>query len=158
MARGRKPVPSPLRKLKGIGTHHPKPQGEPKPAPGMPTTPDYLTDVALEEWHRVAGELHRIGILTIVDQTVLAAYCTVYARWREAESLIDEVIVRGGNGQKTMHPSIQVAHKCLDTMHKYMTDLGLSPAARVRLASGTPTEGDLLDQFVNTAKRKAKVA
>lgn len=67
--------PTRLRILEGNPSKRPLPNNEPQPDPTMPECPDWLMADAKEEWHRVAPELHRIGLLTIVDQTALAGYC-----------------------------------------------------------------------------------
>jgi P27 family predicted phage terminase small subunit len=158
MARGRKPEPTALRRLRGNPGKRPLPAGEPKPASDLPEPPAFLGTIALEEWHRVVYEMHRIGVLTGVDQTVLAAYCAVYERWVTAEKGITTLTIIGAMGSLITHPNITIAHKALDTMYKYMQDLGLTPSARVKLATGVPTEGDTLDQFITAGKRKGKAA
>jgi len=147
-----------LRKLKATASHHPPRLGEPQPAPDLPDPPAFLGDIARFEWERVAYELHRIGILTSVDQTVLAAYCAVYERWVTAEKGITTLTIIGSMGSLITHPNITIAHKALDSMYKYMQDLGLTPSARVKLATGVPTEGDTLDQFITAGKRKGHAA
>ena len=158
MARGRKPTPLALRRLKGNPRKHALPVGEPQPRPDLPLPPSFLGEIARGEWERVVYELHRIGIVTGVDQTVLAAYCTVYERWLAAEKSITSLTIIGATGALVTHPSVAVAHKALDSMYKYMQDLGLTPSARVKLATGVPTEGDTLDQFITAGKRKGKAA
>lgn len=158
MSRGRKPEPTVLRRLKGNPGKRPIPGGEPKPAPTMPIAPDFLGELALEEWNRVAGELHRIGIVTGVDTTILAAYCTLYQQWREALQAVKTLVVQTPSGRKAPHPQVTIMHTTLGLMYKYMQDLGLTPSARVKLATGVPTEGDTLDQFITAGKRKGKAA
>src|SRR5262245_48532646 len=142
MARGRKPDPIALRRLKGNPGKRPIPAGEPKPAPELPSPPDFLRDLALQEWHRVAGELHRVGILTSVDQTILAAYCTLYQQWRESLQSLKTLVVQTPSGRKAPHPQVVVMQTTLNLMYKTMQDLGLTPSARVKLSTGMPTEVD----------------
>src|SRR5262245_20729473 len=114
MARGRKPEPTAMRRLRGNPGKRPLPVGEPKPSPDLPVPPAFLGDLARFEWERVVYELHRIGIVTGVDQTVLAAYCTVYQLWREAEASITSLTIKGATGALVTHPSVAVAHIALD--------------------------------------------
>lgn len=158
MGRGRKPEPSALRQLRGNPGKRPLPVGEPKPSGALPKPPVHLTHEGLAEWERVCGELHRIGVVTCVDRAVLGAYCTVYQRWIDAESHIDDLICQTPNGFYSPNPYIAIANKALELMYKYMQDLGLTPSSRVKLATGQPTEGDMLDQFITAGKRKGTAA
>jgi P27 family predicted phage terminase small subunit len=54
----------------------------------VPEPPPFLVGYAADEWWRVAPELHRLGLLTLVDVMPLAAYCEAYKRWRTAEELL----------------------------------------------------------------------
>jgi phage terminase small subunit len=56
--------------------------------PTVPEPPRYVTGYASAEWHAVATELHRLGLLTKIDVSMLAAYCMAYARWRTAEEAL----------------------------------------------------------------------
>ena len=42
------------------------------------------------EWHRLAGTLYDMGVLTMVDRAALAAYCQAYGRWVEAEEKLSD--------------------------------------------------------------------
>jgi phage terminase small subunit len=54
---------------------------EPEPARGSecPEPPSFLPPDAVAEWHRIAPELHRIKLLTVVDVGLMAAYCSAFA-------------------------------------------------------------------------------
>jgi P27 family predicted phage terminase small subunit len=47
-----------------------------------------LNAYAKEEWQHIAPELHRLGLLTVLDVGPLAAYCAAAARLRQAEEVI----------------------------------------------------------------------
>ena len=49
-----------------------------------------FTSPARDEWHRIAGSLHQMGVLTTVDRAALAAYCQAHARWVEAGEKLQE--------------------------------------------------------------------
>ena len=57
-ARGPKPTPTALRVLQGNRSKRALPQNEPKPQRGLPSPPHYLDAYALEEWERLAQNLH----------------------------------------------------------------------------------------------------
>jgi phage terminase small subunit len=63
---------------------------EPQPPEGTPDCPEHLSDEARAEWHRLVDTLVKMGVITIVDRAVLAAYCQAYGRWVEAEEKLME--------------------------------------------------------------------
>jgi phage terminase small subunit len=84
--RGRKPMPTHLKLLRGNPGKQRLPQNEVKPAlpAQVPEPPAFLDGYAKEEWHRISGELYNMNMLTLVDINPLAAYCHAYATWRTA--------------------------------------------------------------------------
>lgn len=102
----------------------------------MPDCPSHLSDVAREEWHRIAESLNRIGLLTQVGRSTMAAYCQCYGRWVEAEQKLKETpsILRMPSGYVQQSPWLTISNKQLELMVKYMSELGLTPASRSRLA------------------------
>ena len=74
--RGPRPVPTNLKLLRGNPGHQVLNTNEPQPllAPDPPRPPAYLDGHAAEEWDRLAAELYRLKLLTIVDVAALAAY------------------------------------------------------------------------------------
>lgn len=92
MTRGRRPVPTHLQLLRGNPGRRALPESEPEPGKSaqIPEAPAFLLGYACDEWYRIAEELHRLNLLTVVDINPLAAYCDAYARWRTAvEALAD---------------------------------------------------------------------
>jgi phage terminase small subunit len=76
-------TPTHLQVLRGNPSKRPiRPELEPLQTAEPPKPPRYLTRLAAAEWRRLAPELHRLGLLTVVDVAPLAAYCQAYARWR----------------------------------------------------------------------------
>src|SRR5215831_16437271 len=57
----------------------------------LPTPPDFLTAYGLEEWHRVAPMIYRVGLLTDADVAHFAAYCRAFGQWRDIEETINEI-------------------------------------------------------------------
>ena len=91
--RGRKPKPTRLKVVEGNAGKRRINGREPTPPSSKPTCPSHLSPTAKAEWKRLAETLNRIGILTQVDRTVLAAYCQAYGRWVEAEKKLAETPV-----------------------------------------------------------------
>ena len=85
--KGRKPKPTHLKLVTGNPGRRRVKIG-PEPTAVAPLPPPELADDALTEWHRVAAELEPLGLLTVVDRAVLAAYCQAYGRWALAEQAL----------------------------------------------------------------------
>ena len=134
--RGRKPKPTALKLLEGNPGKRPINGREPKPPKSLPTCPAHLSPTAKAEWKRLARTLNDMGVLTRVDRAVMAAYCQAWGRWVEAEKKLAETppILRTPAGYVQQSPWLSIANKQLELMAKFMAELGLTPAARSRLA------------------------
>ena len=154
--------PTKLRLLEGNPSKRPLPKNEPEPDPTMPQCPDWLMDDAKHEWKRVAPELNRIGLLTIVDQTALAGYCQSYARWKKAEEeikLLKNTIYplkdEGGNIKGfQQYPQYGIVNQCLKQIRAFCSEFGLTPAARAKME--LPNERNHDDDFAS--KLRSKIA
>ena len=152
--------PTKLRILEGNPSKRPLPKNEPEPDPTMPQCPDWLMDDAKHEWKRVAPELNRIGLLTIIDQTALAGYCQSYARWKKAEEeikLLKNTIYplkdEGGNIKGfQQYPQYGIVNQCLKQIRAFCSEFGLTPAARAKME--LPTERNHDDDFASKLRSK----
>lgn len=73
--RGRKPIPTSLKIVRGNPGHRPLPPDEPKPPSGIPQCPKHLDKEARKIWRKTTKILFPIGITTKIDVTVLARWC-----------------------------------------------------------------------------------
>jgi P27 family predicted phage terminase small subunit len=105
-----------------------------------PEPPERLSAYAAEEWRAVAPELHRLGLLTVLDVTVLSAYCTAAGQLREAEEQMvgQPLTVTTPTGQQRSHPLLHIASQAKADMAKLAGHLGLSPISRLRLTGAVP--------------------
>ena len=108
----------------------------------LPRCPDHLTPPAAREWRRVATELHRMGVLTTIDRAALAAYCQAYGRWVEAEERMRDaqMLYRTPSGHVQQSPLLGIINKQLELMGRYLIELGMTPAARSRVAVAAPPD------------------
>lgn len=106
------------------------------PLDALPRCPAHLSSVARKEWRRLATPLHEAGILTLADRAAMAAYCQAYARWVEAEEKLaaTPALLKAPSGYVQQSPWLTVANKQLELMGRYMSELGLTPVARTRVA------------------------
>lgn len=115
---GRKPKPTKLKVLEGNPGKQRLPKGEPEPISGMPTPPEYLDEIALGEWERLAGGLHSMGLLYDVDRAAFASYCRAFSMWVGA--LLEHDHAKATEAEKQML--------------KFAVEFGMTPSARARLA------------------------
>jgi P27 family predicted phage terminase small subunit len=135
--RGRKPKPTALRVIDGTAARHTR---EPRPVPKIPTCPAHLSPTAKAEWKRLAQHLFALGVVTELDRAALASYCQAYAHWVEAEKKLRETptLIKLPSGYIQQSPWLAIANKQLELMHRYMTELGLSPVSRSRVDARPP--------------------
>jgi P27 family predicted phage terminase small subunit len=141
--------------LEGNKSQHALPKNEPQPPADMPACPDYLNDYARAEWARVADTLHAIGTLTQIDQTMFAAYCIAYSRWRRAEEDLERMAVTDGSthaavirtkqGNLIQNPMVGVANTARREMQRLAAEFGLSPSARTQI-DADPLRNDPIAQ------------
>jgi len=108
--------------------------------------PPHLVGEAFAEWCRVAGPLYDIGVLTPLDRTYLSAYCESVGVYHDAMRVVEDrgIVVPGANGGFVKNPAYQVARDASDSMLKYGSRFGLSPAdrARLQLPEAEPVSAD----------------
>jgi len=134
---GRKPLPTKLKMLKGTAQKCRVNPNEPELAPVLPEPPDFLGETAREEWLRKAPVLVRMGVLTEGDDAALAAYCQAFERFVEAERKIRQsgLLIKTTGGNVIQNPLVGVANRAMEIMHKFLTEFGLTPSSRTRVAA-----------------------
>ena len=150
--KGRKPRPTALRKLEGNPGHRPLNDREPVPPSGVPDCPDYLTEEARAEWFRTCAALRQMGLLSAADRTALAAYCTAYSRWVEAEAQVRKfgaIVKSPEKGFPMKSPYLSIAEQAMEAMRKFMIEFGLTPSSRSRIrVPEDSTAASEFDQFL----------
>jgi P27 family predicted phage terminase small subunit len=143
--------------LQGNKGKRPLPQYEPAPPPDMPECPDYLNPLARAEWSRVAETLHSIGALAKLDESMLAAYCIAFARWRQAEEDLERMaqtdatthaaVIRTRQGNLIQNPMVGVANTARREMHRLAAEFGLTPSARTQIESNPYVNDPILKKY-----------
>jgi P27 family predicted phage terminase small subunit len=145
--RGPRPRPTHLKLLMGNPGKRPiNPEPEPAFAAVIPDPPEFLKGYAADEWRRIAEELYRLKLLTVVDIYPLAAYCEAYGMWRTSVETYETMaandpathglIVRAKNGTILQNPIVLSARQAAKDMVRYASEFGFTPAARSRIAAG----------------------
>lgn len=155
--RGRKPKPTVLKLLQGNPGKRPLNEREPGALAGAPQPPDGLDDEALLEWNRIIPELREMGVLSRADRPALAAYCTAWSRWRNAEALVKKhgpIVKSPDKGFPMKSPYLTIADQAVETMRKFLIEFGLTPSSRsrVRLPAYDDAE-DEFDRMLNARRR-----
>ena len=146
--RGRKPKPTVLKIREGNPGKRRLNDREPTPPEGLPDRPPMLAGEAAAEWDRTVVVLHEMGLLTRADRSALAAYCTAYARWLQAEEQVAKfgtIVKSPEKGFPMKSPYLTVADQALETMRKFMVEFGLTPSSRSRIR--LPGNGPAVDEF-----------
>jgi P27 family predicted phage terminase small subunit len=158
-AQGRKPYPSHLHVIRGNPAHQSFIKDEPQPAKpaNLPDAPEYLTGYAVDEWRRMAAELYRLNLLTVVDVHSLALYCQAYSRWRTAEETLAAVaardpamnglIIKTKTGAPMQNPLVLIAQRAGRDMMRFAAEFGFTPSARSRISTA-----DSLGHIAATSK------
>ncbi len=133
--RGRKPIPTELKRQKGTYRRDRANGDEPTGQPCLPPCPDHLQGEARATWNREGKGLADMRVLTAGDRAALAMFCTLWARHVEAESKIAELgaVVRGATGGAVVSPWVHISAKAIEQAMKIAVELGLTPSARARI-------------------------
>src|SRR6185437_224011 len=152
MPRGRKPKPTILKILAGNPGCRPLNLREPQPSRELPLCPDWLDDEAKREWNGIVPELHRMGLLTVVDRAALAGYCQAFADLRDAVETLrtDGKTITTANGNLLPHPAVSQKNRSMLTLAKFLSEFGLSPASRVKLKSPDQSPRDDFEEFMQS--------
>lgn len=121
--------------------------------------PAYLkkNKLALAEWKAVAPFLEAEGILKVTDLSLLASYCILYARWRDAAADVEKngqtitvtSTTRTGMTQKPVtNPAVRNEVVYQSAMMKAAVKFGLNPLDRPRVEA-SPFDEDEDEQAPN---------
>jgi P27 family predicted phage terminase small subunit len=87
-------------------------------------------------------------LLSTADRGALAAYCTAWARWVEAEAMVKKfgmIVKSPEKGFPMKSPYLAIADQSMEIMRKLMVEFGLTPSSRSRIK--VPDGGDAADEF-----------
>ena len=133
---GRKPKPTAVLKLQGNFRADRHQDGEPEPPLAIPEPPKSLKGEALAEWDRITKLLADAHCIAELDRSALAAYCTEWARYVNANNklrLANTLLAESTKGTKMPHPLLRVSDRALANMLRICQEFGLTPASRTRL-------------------------
>lgn len=107
---------------------------------------------------RTAGELHKLGILTLIDGDALAAYCDSWSQWSKARDFLKKhgftFTIKGDDGKTKcvqQWPQVSIYNKMLAALRQYQQEFGLTPSSRSAIKVNANAGEDELESF---AKQK----
>ncbi|MBI2855089.1 MAG: phage terminase small subunit P27 family [Chloroflexi bacterium] len=156
--RGPAPKPDRIRVLEGNPSKRPLRGDSPRPK-GIPTCPSWLSPEAKQEWRRVAPELARLGLLTRLDRTALACYCTCYSWWRSAQETIcsQGALYVTSKGQLRTRPEVEIAKQAAESMRDFAAEFGLTPTSRSRLLiPPSEEEIDPIEEMLRESEKRRR--
>jgi P27 family predicted phage terminase small subunit len=133
MVRGRKPLPSALKLVKGERPDRVN-DDEPQPEDGIPECPSEVHKVRAV-WDYTVKQLTRMRVLTMADRDMLLAYCQAVVTHDLAVRAVarDGMVVQTSSGGLTTHPAIRIQRDAAAAMKSFGTEFGLTPASRTRI-------------------------
>jgi P27 family predicted phage terminase small subunit len=142
--KGPAPTPTALKKLRGNPGKRPLNEAEPTPELATPSVPSHLSKEARREWRRIVPELEKLGLLTKLDRTALAAYCDAVGRWVQASRELEEhgLTTVTPNGYPIQSPWLAISNKALAQLRQFIQEFGLSPASRSRVSATPPADDE----------------
>lgn len=114
---------------------------------GTPLCPKWLNEMAKVEWRRIAPILKRLNLLSVIDRSAMASYCQAYARWRQAEEMIEKhgMYYPGNKGKVEAFPFVRIAQKYLEICKTMCVEFGMTPSSRGRML--LPSQKSEEDEF-----------
>lgn len=162
MPKGRRPLPTAVKKLRGNPGKRKLSKDEPTPAAVDPVMPPGLSEAAQAEWKDILPILRDMKVLTAADAKALAGYCHNFARWMEAEEevkrlgiIIEEPIMGGPADDREVvgykyknNPALRTSMDAQRQMKSFLVEFGMTPASRTRIRIEKPAEPDPFEDYL----------
>lgn len=117
---------------------------------GVYDPPAWLAPAAVEEWQRLEPILRESRVLTEGDLGAFANYCSRFAAARKADEY-----ATGARTKKAWAYWDGIARKAWEAMNRAAQQLGLTPAARAKVTSGTKKAASPLQKYLRQARPEA---
>jgi P27 family predicted phage terminase small subunit len=138
--RGRKPVPSYLKVLRGNPGKRALNENEPVPEGRLADPPDWMSESQQTGWN-YAIEHAPPGLLKKLDRSVLAAWVVAEDLHRKASEQVEKfgILTKAPNtGLPIQSPYLPVVNKQAQILLKAAEQLGFTPASRTRIQVEEP--------------------
>jgi P27 family predicted phage terminase small subunit len=151
-ARGPRPEPPELKLLKGGRDHRPLDITTLfRPEVAAPSAPSWLLPEARKAWRRLAPELLRYNLLSLVDRDAFAMLCQTIGRLEMIErslrgrqmlaesagrDQLDALLDTTPNGLRVQSAAYQILNREQQKLHRLLEGFGLRPDARAKVTAG----------------------
>lgn len=114
--------------------------------------PEWLSDIAKEEFNRQVKLLKEVKLITESDVMQLATYCDAYSDYVECtriiheEGLMTEHTNKAGETNRIPHPLLTKKKQLFEQMKTMAVEFGLTPSARARIAIPQEKEKDVSEE------------
>jgi P27 family predicted phage terminase small subunit len=152
--KGRKPVPSAIKKLRGNPGKRALNTREPAPVAGRPTKPTGLTATASGLWDHFSELFAGMGVLTVADGPGLALLVDAFEEWhghRETvaeEGPFYECKTEGGGLMVRAHPAVAARADAWKRAKAMLVEFGGTPSARARIHTEGQDEESSAEKFL----------
>ena len=156
MGKGRKKIPTRIKELQGTLEKSRTLENEMQVelCESLPAAPDWLSDIAKQEWEKVTLELYNKQMLHTIDLRLIEAYCNAIALHIETEQMLREqgrmsIFKNPDGSDKHMQatPYQKIANDALDRALKLATQFGLTPTSRTSIAAPTIQQNNQYNFF-----------
>ena len=133
--KGRKPVPSHLKVLRGNPGKRALNSREPQPAGDLVEPPEFMSEAQKQGWSYAIENAPR-GLLKKLDRSVLAAWVIAENLHRRASEMVEKfgILTKAPNtGLPMQSPYLPIVNRQAVIMLKAAEQLGFSPASRGRV-------------------------
>jgi P27 family predicted phage terminase small subunit len=140
MKRGRKPVPTVLKRLHGYPGHH-KRTGVELDGMGSISAPVWFNAEQRAQWDH-ALENAPPGLLTATDRECLVTFCLAAALRAQAMREVERsgMLLKTKNGALIQNPYVGIVNRQALIMLRAGAELGFSPASRASLGASVASE------------------
>lgn len=143
MGRGRKPTPKPILQIRGSRIRGPHKSGIDAP-PGVPPAPEWLGEIARQEWARIVPMLEASRVMSPRHQQTLAAYCDALADMIDADRELkaNGATFMDDKGRVSNHPAWNRKRDARNQMLKFAAEFGLTASALARVTAVEQAKND----------------
>jgi P27 family predicted phage terminase small subunit len=154
-----KPQPTEFKKLKGTLQKCRTNKHEPKVKVMKTSAPAWLSPTAKEAYQELSELLVDMKVLAASDRTALAMLCDAYAEYREARDFIKEkgmtyITTSEGGAMHRAYPQVAIASDAYKRVRSMMTEFGLTPSSRSKVAAQGEEVKDPFEEFLNAKKKR----
>ncbi|MTI32807.1 phage terminase small subunit P27 family [Xanthovirga aplysinae] len=154
-----KPKPTQMKVISGTLQKCRTNKKEPKlPTDYNPSPPEWLDKKGKLAFRQLAKELGNMQVLTTADRKALELLCDAYSEYREARKAVKELgstyesINQSGGVMYRARPEVAIASDAWKRVRSMMSEFGLTPSSRSKVAATGEKEKDPLEAFLNQGR------